>query len=1345
MFWPTTANCAEPWADRALTITDGLELWLDASRQISAAQASNQLLPKDGQPIDVWSDGSGRGRHLRQPVPTARPAYSIVGSDPVIRFDGNSFLRLTELKTEFPALTIFIVAAPLSNAGDFRGLLAFNAPNERDYESGLTVDLGPAASAELDYFNIEGKGFGGARNLMKTVSRFGLLHIVEVHLQSSKAAAQLIIDGITAGERPREIKPISMAEITVGGRYYTNGPGAQQPRGFLHGHIAEVLVFSRELNNEETVAIRTYLDAKHSRLKQTLASSLRGTPLVRVTDPPPVQMLVPGFSVRELPVELLNVNNVRIRPDGKLLAVCYNGDAYLIRDTNGDGLPDTAELFWENKGRLISPIGIALTPPGYKHGDGFFVASKGKCSLIVDTDGDGKADREIVVAEGWKQLPHSVDSLGVAFDQRDGNVYFGLGTTDYTNAYQVDQSGKAKYSLTSERGTIMRVSPDFQSREIVCTGIRFPVGLAFNRFGDLFSTDQEGATWLPNGNPLDELLHIQKGRHYGFPPRHPKHLPNVIDEPSTFDYGPQHQSTCGLFFNEPVNGGRTFGPPSWAGDAIVTGESRGKLFRTQLVKTPAGYIARNQLLACLNMLTVDACLTPDGGVIVACHSGKPDWGTGPTGRGKLYKITYTDPDSPHPTCIWPAGPREVRIAFDRPLDPDQLRNVTAQTNLAAGRFVRAGDRFESLFPPYQVVQAQLAAPRFNVAVRSVQLSAERRSLILATDSHLEPTHYALNMPRPGIVAPNGLRQVQQMDLDYDLCGVEANWKPMTGESQTIWLPHLDLDVARTLTAGSIEHDRFWLATTDRGGLLSLKTQLNLFNMLRPAIQPGARIDYEWPAEEVTLNFQSSGEILIVDPLRSPGKPSSQITVRPQQGRPMAVELLVVGKDGPPNLSISYHTNEDSRPRPLPLHRMLVPWAPTKPDAFEATTALPPPRELEGGSWARGRHIFFDDAIGCAKCHTVNGQGSAIGPDLSNLIHRDYASVLRDVVEPSAAINPDFVTYSMQLTDGRTLVGTIRTEGDKRHIGDQQGKTTTISKHDLERAQPTIQSTMPDDLHKQLGPDRLRDVLTFLMTEPRMPVYHRSTPPPPRSRAEVQAVLAGAPPVNGPLKALNIVLVAGLKDHGLGEHDYPAWQKVWAELLGAASQVQITTANEWPTQEQFRKADVMIFYQRGNWTSQRARDIDEYQARGGGLVYLHFAVDGQSDAPGFAQRIGSVWNNRSQFRHGDLELDFRSAGQHPISRNFTKLKLVDESYWQLTGDISKATILATGLEEQQPQPLVWGLEKGPSRVFVSIPAHYSWTFDDPLFRVLLLRGIAWAAKEPVDRFNELVWPGARVSD
>jgi glucose/arabinose dehydrogenase len=93
-------------------------------------------------------------------------------------------------------------------------------------------------------------------------------------------------------------------------------------------------------------------------------------------------------------------------------------------------------------------------------------------------------------------------------------------------AYRVNrQTGQPLYNQFNERGAIVKLSPGWKRREIIATGVRFTVSLAFNAAGDLFATDQEGATWLPNGNPFDELLHIQTGRHYGFPPRHPRHLP----------------------------------------------------------------------------------------------------------------------------------------------------------------------------------------------------------------------------------------------------------------------------------------------------------------------------------------------------------------------------------------------------------------------------------------------------------------------------------------------------------------------------------------------------------------------------------------------------------------------------------------------------------------------------------------------------------------------------------------------------------------------------------------------------------------------------------------------------
>ena len=106
--------------------------------------------------------------------------------------------------------------------------------------------------------------------------------------------------------------------------------------------------------------------------------------------------------------------------------------------------------------------------------------------------------------------------------------------------------------------------------------------------------------------------------------------------------------------------------------------------------------------------------------------------------------------------------------------------------------------------------------------------------------------------------------------------------------------------------------------------------------------------------------------------------------------------------------------------------------------------------------------------------------------------------------------------------------------------------------------------------------------------------------------------------------------------------------------------------------------------------------------------------------------------------------FNQETQHPIIRNFSTLAMHDETYWKLTGNVPQNSLLGTALEESAQQPQLWTMEHGKGRVFVSIPGHYSWTFDDPLFRVLLLRAIAWTAHEPVDRFNDLVWPGAEIA-
>jgi type 1 glutamine amidotransferase len=287
--------------------------------------------------------------------------------------------------------------------------------------------------------------------------------------------------------------------------------------------------------------------------------------------------------------------------------------------------------------------------------------------------------------------------------------------------------------------------------------------------------------------------------------------------------------------------------------------------------------------------------------------------------------------------------------------------------------------------------------------------------------------------------------------------------------------------------------------------------------------------------------------------------------------------------------------------------------------------------------------------------------------------------------------------------------------------------------------------MPEKLPEQLGSERMRDLLTFLLTPPpQMPHDYPGARPKPRPPTEVNAALAGAPSPAEPTRPIQIVLVAGPKDHGIGEHDYPAFQSVWAELLSAAENVKVSKAWEWPSAEQFKQADVIVFFQHGDWNDRRAADIDPYLQRGRGLVYLHWALDGQKAGQEFAKRIGLAGLGVVAFRHGEETLTFNQAASHPITRNFDTLKLFDETYWKMAGAVPADLVLATAVEEEQPRPQMWTLEPGKGRVFVSVPGHFSWTFDDPLYRILLLRGIAWAAHEPVDRFNDLVWPGADIS-
>ncbi|MGB2821609.1 MAG: ThuA domain-containing protein, partial [Phycisphaerae bacterium] len=116
----------------------------------------------------------------------------------------------------------------------------------------------------------------------------------------------------------------------------------------------------------------------------------------------------------------------------------------------------------------------------------------------------------------------------------------------------------------------------------------------------------------------------------------------------------------------------------------------------------------------------------------------------------------------------------------------------------------------------------------------------------------------------------------------------------------------------------------------------------------------------------------------------------------------------------------------------------------------------------------------------------------------------------------------------------------------------------------------------------------------------------------------------------------------------------------------------------------------------------------------------------------------------------------AALKSPIFKGFPKkFDLADELYWSLKGDPAGITPLMTApagpkiankplpgppkIEDLDGKkwPVMWTKEVGRGKVFVSLVGHNYFTFNDPYFRIILLRAMAWTMNESFDPFKPLV--------
>jgi len=222
--------------------------------------------------------------------------------------------------------------------------------------------------------------------------------------------------------------------------------------------------------------------------------------------PPPVKFdIVPGYEAVQLPLQVAEMpTGLAWKPDGTLVFTSLKGRVIEARDTDGDGLEDALRPVSDD---LAAPYGIAVAEQEGKLV--LDVINKYGLVRLHDDDGDGYRERTEVVASGWGHTDDYHD-WAVGLPKIPGGGYY------VALPCQQDERDPKKATL---RGQGLKLLPRTPTKddprrftiEPFCGGLRFPMGLAVNKAGDLFASDNQG-----NYNPFNEINHLVPGVRYGF-------------------------------------------------------------------------------------------------------------------------------------------------------------------------------------------------------------------------------------------------------------------------------------------------------------------------------------------------------------------------------------------------------------------------------------------------------------------------------------------------------------------------------------------------------------------------------------------------------------------------------------------------------------------------------------------------------------------------------------------------------------------------------------------------------------------------------------------------------------
>lgn len=620
-------------------------------------------------------------------------------------------------------------------------------------------------------------------------------------------------------------------------------------------------------------------------------------------------------------------------------------------------------------------------------------------------------------------------------------------------------------------GSIYRTDPEGKDWELQAVGFRNQYDAAYNRDGELFAfdADMEWDMNTPWYRPT-RVNHVVSGAEFGWRSgagKWPAYYPDSLG--AVVDIGPG--SPTGVTF-----GYGTKFPAKYQEALYICDWSYGKLYAVHLKPTGASYVGEaEEFVTGQPLALTDIEVNPADGALYFAVGGRRT-------QSALYRVTYTGKESTRASRGIQGGERDrrARIAlesFHGRQDAEAVNAAWKQLD-SADRALRYAARVALEWQPVKEWQERaLAEKNPDRAIEA--------SIALARVTGRDVPHRNETSPKPDAALQakmfDTLDRIDWAKLDdrqrVDLLRAHAlaltrHGRPDAVRSQALtakfeglfpgetpeqayelaqFLAYFEAPsaatklMARLRTAGSNEEQLNYARTLRvlrTGWTPALREEYFKWFVKAAAFKGGASLggflrDIKKDAVETLTN----DEKLALQPI---------LDAKPEIKNPM--ELLAA--------------------RTFVKDWKLTDWATVS------------ERDLRGRNFDRGRQLY--GAVACSSCHRFNGDGGAVGPDLSGVAGRfSPRDLLESVLEPSKVISDQYGMIVVTKTGGDVISGRVANlNGDTLNIAENMlapGDFTNVKRGDIEKIEPSTVSPMPEGLLSTLSREDVLDMLAYLLS------------------------------------------------------------------------------------------------------------------------------------------------------------------------------------------------------------------------------------------------------------------------